>query len=183
MPFRFFHMALGATAVAGMLVALLGLSRVRREPEFGSWAARHGALWFAIATAVNVTAGLGWLVTLSRETLLRFMGGSAFATASLGAGVLLALVALVFGRLAVQSPRPARMILVAARSLALTLLAMILNRDQVRLAALEIAGYSAVPWVVPQWGPMAIFAVLLVVAIVTVVWMVVLLARGKATAR
>ena len=182
-PFRFLHMALGSTAVAGMLVALLGLFRRRREPEFGAWAARHGALWFAIATAVNVAAGLGWLVTLPRETLLRFIGGNSFATAFLGAGVLLALVALVFGLLAVQSSRPAPMVLVAAGSLALALVAMILNRDQVRLAALETAGYPAVPWVVPQWGPMAIFAVLLVVAIVTVVWMVVLLSRGKATAR
>jgi hypothetical protein len=56
---------------------------------------------------------------------------------------------------------------------------MLLTRDTIRRISLELAGFQTVNWVAPQWGPIAIFVVLLVAAVGTVVWMT----RALATAR
>ena len=58
---------------------------------------------------------------------------------------------------------------------------MVLARDQVRLGALESAGFEPVPWVIPQWGNIVVFAGLLVAAVACIVWMVVAFARGGGT--
>jgi hypothetical protein len=176
---RYLHFALGAIAVSGILVALLGLLRRGSDPAFGGWAVRHGMLWFSIPTAINVVFGMVLLIALPRETMLRFMGGDLVATISLAAGVLLALVALILGFLSLQAKEPGGMVKGAFACLILTIVGMILNRDQVRAAALEAAGFEPNAWIAPQWGPIAIFFVLLVAALATVAWMVVALARGK----
>jgi ribosomal protein S12 methylthiotransferase accessory factor YcaO len=44
-------------------------------------------------------------------------------------------------------------------------------RDLARRADLEAAGFRVTPWVVPQWGAIALFAVFLAAAAVTVGWM------------
>ena len=67
----------------------------------------------------------------------------------------------------------------AFHCLLVTLVAMILNRDQVRAGALEAAGFEPNTWIAPQWGPILIFFVLLVAALGAVAWMVVALAKGK----
>ena len=54
----------------------------------------------------------------------------------------------------------------------------VLLRDQVRQGALEAAGFQVQAWVEPQWGPIVIFAVLLVAAIAIIAWMVRALVRG-----
>ena len=176
---RYLHMLLGAAAVAGMAVAVLGLARRGRDPEFGRWAVRHGNLWFSVSTGLNLVAGVLWLVTLPRETMLRFMGQGAAATIAFVLGLLFALGALAMGLLAIPSAEPRGLVRGAAASLLLTLVSMVVMRDQVRAAALEAAGFQANPWVAPQWGPIAIFALLLVAALVLVAWMVAALAKGK----
>ncbi len=55
---------------------------------------------------------------------------------------------------------------------------MVLNRDHVRQASLDAAGFAPAQWVAPQWGPIAIFAVLFVSAIAVVMWMVARLAAA-----
>jgi hypothetical protein len=82
--------------------------------------------------------------------------------------------------LAAYIPRPEKPATVGAVLLALLLLAMILNRDQVRRAALEAMGFEPVAWVAPQWGVISIFAVCLVAALGIVAWMAAALARGGA---
>jgi hypothetical protein len=57
---------------------------------------------------------------------------------------------------------------------------MVLVRDVVRRALLDAAGFQPATWIVPQWGPIAIFLVLLVVAIALVAWMVAALVRAPA---
>jgi hypothetical protein len=180
---RFLHMLLGAVAVAGMAVAHFGLARRKSDPEFGAWAARHGALWFVIPTAINVIAGAWWLIALPREVLLRFMGGSGYATTVLGLGVVLGLASLVLMAIAIYAPDPAGPARAAGGTLVLTLLTMILARDEVRQGMLERVGFRVNPWVEPQWGPIAVFAVLLLISLGTVIWMVATFARSGASSR
>jgi hypothetical protein len=173
---RHLHMVLGAIAVAGLGVAVLGVARTETTPGFGRWAVRTGALACGGATAVNVFAGLWWLAALPREVLLRFMGQDMAALVVLLAGIgltFLGAAVLVFG-----ASRDEGSFAPFVRSAAGTLLAgvvmMILTRDTVRTASLgSQIGSSA--WVVPQWGPIAIFAVLLIVALGSVGWMIMML--------
>jgi hypothetical protein len=175
---RFLHMLVGAVAVSGLVVAFLGVARRRREPEFGAWAIRHGALWFLIATGVNVVVGLAWFVTLPRDTMLQLMGRDLFATAVFGSGIVMGLIAMGLVGMTALSTRPVGVAAAGAGATLLTIVLMILNRDQVRQAALDGAGFAPAQWIAPQWGPIAIFAVLLVAAIAVVIWMVAKLATA-----
>ncbi len=176
---RYLHMLVAAIGVAGMMVAVVGCIRRRADAEFGDWAMRYGARWFVGATCLNLILGLFFLGTQPRATLMRFLGQHLGATVLLGFGVFFALGALMMAFTSIHAPEPHRLLRGAAISLMLTLVMMILMRDQVRRAALDAAGFEPVPWVVPQWGVIGVFLVLLLVAVATVAWMVVALARGR----
>lgn len=176
---RFGHMFLGALAVTGMVVAIFGVIRSGRDEAFGRWAVKYGAIWFVVATALNIVFGLWWLVALPREVMLRFMGQDMLAAASLGLGILFALGVLMMMVMAIQAKNPGGLVRGSAITLLLTLVFMILVRDSVRQGALEQAGFEAVKWVAPQWGILTVFLLLLVGAIVTIIWMVTKLAKGE----
>jgi len=175
---RFLHMLVGAVALSGLVVTILGVVRRRREPEFGAWATSYGALWFLVATGLNVIAGLAWFGTLPRETMQRFMGGDAFVTGVFGAGIIAGLAAMGLMVLTAMSKRPAGPAAGGVAATLVTIVLMVLNRNHVRQASLDAAGFAPAQWIAPQWGPIAIFAVLLVMAIACVVWMVAQLAAA-----
>lgn len=177
---RFLHMLLGAVAVSGLVVVILGVVRHRHEPAFGAWAVRYGAQWFLAATVANVLVGFSWLGALPREVMSQFMGGDAMVTGVFVAGIGAGLGAVALMIRTLTSPRPAGAAVATAAATLLTIILMILSRDHVRQAALDAAGFTPARWVAPQWGPIAIFAVLLVVAIVSVIWMVARLAATTA---
>jgi hypothetical protein len=178
---RHLHMFLGAIAVTGLGIALLGVIRLRTDAAFGRWAVRFGAFVCGTATALNVFAGLWWLAALPREVVMRFMGQDMAAVMILllgifftfgGAGLLI-----LAGASTDQSPRP--FVAGSVVSLCVGIVMMVLTRDTVRRVSLELVGFKAVTWTVPQWGPIGIFVVLLLVAVVSVAWMVRALVRGE----
>ncbi len=179
---RLLHIVLGAVAVAGLAVSHVGLGRSRLDPDFGGWAIRRGSAYFAVATGLNLIAGIWWLAALPKETVMRFMGGNLGAALALTGGVLLGIASLVLMALAISARRPAGIVRGASVALVAALVFMVLTRDQVRTAALASAGYRPAEWIAPQWGLMAIFAVLLVAALALIGGMVVALARGTAGA-
>ncbi|RMF74629.1 MAG: hypothetical protein D6738_05860 [Acidobacteria bacterium] len=178
---RYLHMLLGALATSGMAIALIGALRRSLDARAARYLMRCGSLWFVIPTAINVLFGLWWLIALPRETMLRFMGGSAVASGALAIGLLAALSALLMMAMALGREDPRGLIRGGAWSLGLTLVAMVLMRDQVRQGALEAAGFEPSPWVEPQWGPIVLFVVLLVAALAAVAWMVRAIARPAST--
>lgn len=176
---RFLHVLLGAVAVSGVLVMGLGLSVRSRDPEFGAWALRRGGMWFSTMTGVNLLVGLFWLAALPRDGILRFMGENPGATVVLALGMMFGFSALVLIFMSGSAKHPAPLVKTGIGLVLATLVLMVLTRDHVRQAALETAGFQPVAWIVPQWGPVALFTLLLVAAIAVVVWMVVSLARGR----
>jgi hypothetical protein len=178
---RWLHFLTGAIAVAGMAVSLLGMGTRRLRPEFGEWAMRHGAHWFTAATTVGVGAGAWWLVTLPRPVMLRFMGLGGIATATFAVGIVAGLAALLLGAMAIRPPASAKLVGSAAAALLVTLVAMVFMRDQVRTGMLH-ASFEPTTWVEPQWGVIALFALLLIAALATVAWMAVALAKGRSAA-
>jgi hypothetical protein len=179
---RYLHFLLGAVAVAAAALAGLGLAWRRGNPDLGRWALRRGALWFGATTGVNFAIGLWFLFAQPEERLLYLIGGSKWAAVLLAVGILGALGALAVTPMIVQAQDPAKPLRGLFASLGVTLLAMILLRDQVRTSALAEAGFIPTPWVEPQWGAIAVFLLLLVGAVATIVWMVTTLLRGRAAA-
>ncbi|HEX7709128.1 MAG TPA: hypothetical protein VF701_21910 [Thermoanaerobaculia bacterium] len=179
---RYLHMLLGAVAVAGFVVAVYGAVKVRSESEHGLWAMRRGALWFVAATAINVLTGIWWLGVLPREVMLRFMGRSPVATISLAAGIIAGFVALYMMLSVVRSDRPRPLVMRSIWALLLTLVAMVVSRDEVRRGMLELAEFQTTTWIEPQWGVIAIFLSLLAGGVAATVWMAVVLLRSKPVA-
>ena len=176
---RHLHMLLGAIAVTGLAIAVVGIVAGRRDADFGRWAVRYGAFVCVAATMVNIFAGLWWLAALPRDVLLQFMGRDMRAIGELLAGILLTLAGAGHTILAVTGKRPALMIGISAGTLGAGIAMMLLTRDTVRRLSLDLAGFQTVNWVAPQWGPIAVFAVLFVAAIAAIVWMTRMLAAGQ----
>ncbi len=175
---RLLHMVFGALAVAGFIIACWGVLRLAKDEESGRYALRLGGNWFLAATLVNFAFGIWWMVALPREIMLRFMGRSPLASAALAFGVILAFVTLALVFVGMRRAQPKKPLIAAAVLLLGTLIAMVLARDEVRQGALAAAGFEAVAWVEPQWGPLILFLVLLVGAVLTVAWMLRTLARS-----
>lgn len=168
---RFLHMLLGAIAVAGLVVSIYGVAKLAKDEEHARWAIRYGAVWFVVPTALNFLSGLWWLGMLPREVMLRFAGKNVIATASLTLGALFGLGALIMMTLSINAKQPERLVKGSVWTLVITLVVMLFSRDQVRQGMLEVAGFQLPAWVEPQWGVIAIFAVLLVAALATTIWM------------
>ncbi len=166
---RFLHMALGAIAVAGLLLALLA-RRERADARLQEALVRRGLDVFLATTVVNMMFGFWYLLALREDVRRLFMGGSGHATGLLGLGTALSLVLLLLAwRVRVA---PARSLKPLAWSTLLTLAVMILMRDAVRAGYLAgMADLREIP-VRTQTLNLAIFAALLLGGIVTVAWMV-----------
>ncbi|MCL4847232.1 MAG: hypothetical protein KJ066_11900 [Acidobacteria bacterium] len=179
---RWLHMVLGAVAVAGLGVAALGLARRRGDPAFAAWAMRHGSLWCAAATSLNILTGFWWLALLPTDTLVGFMGRDAASTFVLAIGTLAGLGVLTTSWLAARAEDPSSLVWTGLGLMGVTLVFMALTRDQARWGVLTALGFRPVEWVEPQWGPIALFLVLLVVAFASIGWMLqrIVVERGRA---
>lgn len=178
---RYLHMVLGAIAVAGLAVASYGFVARRSDEAYGTWAMRHGALWFVAATAVNMVVGFWWLFVLPKQVMLRLIGqGAGLAPALwMGVGILLGIGALALGVMVMTGRRLDLAIRGAWIALGGSMVGMVLVRDEVRRATLEPSGFTLTSWTEPQWGVIAIFGVLLIAAFATVIWMGMVLLRPK----
>jgi hypothetical protein len=176
---RYLHVLLGAVAVAALGAALYGVLRRPRDPELGDWAIRRGTTVFGVATAANVFVGMLFLLALPRTVLIRLVGGDAWAMTLLALGILLSIAVAGLALLALGAKEVVRATWAQVWLLAATLVVMVLLREQVRLIALRDAGFEHPGRVATQWGPLAVFLVLLVAAVATIGWMARALARGR----
>ncbi|MEF2230812.1 MAG: hypothetical protein V3571_07775 [Pseudodesulfovibrio sp.] len=74
---RFLHFMIGALALGGLFIALLG--RMKDRDDYVT----VGMAWLSRATMVNLAVGLWFLIALPRPILLKFMGDSLPATLTL----------------------------------------------------------------------------------------------------
>jgi hypothetical protein len=177
---RYLHVLLGAVAVAALGAALFGALRRGRDPGLGAWAIRHGTTVFGLATAANVFAGMLLLLAQPKPVLIRLAGGDSRAMTLLAVGILLGVAAAGLALLALGARNGVRATWALAGLLAATLVVMVLLRDEVRQLALRDAGFEHSAWVVTQWGPLAVFVVLVVAAVATIAWMTRALAASAA---
>jgi len=180
---RYLHMVLSALAVAGLFVVILGLRE--RDHEYKQWLVRHGGLWFAGATMVNVLVGFWFLLVLPDRVRSQFLGGSGLAAGLLAATVVLALGAMVHLLMAANPKKGSRAAIIGIVSGFLAAAVMVYVRDMVRSAYLAPYFRPETLPVAPQWSVIGIFLVLFVGGLATLYWMLAKLAaarRGSAKA-
>jgi hypothetical protein len=175
---RYLHVLLGAVAVASLAAALFGVARRGSEPEMAAWVMRKGTLMFSIATAANIFLGMWFLLAQPREILIRLVGGDVWAMALLALAILLGIATGGSALLALGARNAVRATWAQAALLLATLVVMVLLRDQLRQLALRGAGFEYPTRIETQWGPLAVFSLLLLGAVVTIGWMVRALVRG-----
>lgn len=161
---RFLHLFVGALAVVGLAVLLLGVRRRRSDPDFGQWAIRLGTRWFVGATLAQLLVGPWFLLSLPEPVRRPFLGDRMTESSLLALGIGLGILAilLVLGR----RPRG------AALALGVTLALMAVVRDRVRAGYLAPYFSPQVLQVEPQTAAAVVFFLVLALGLATVGWMV-----------
>jgi len=174
---RYLHMALGALAVAGLFVVILGLRE--RDQQYKEWLVRHGGLWFAGATMTNVLVGFWFLLVLPERVRSLFLGRSGLAAGLLAVTILLALAAMVHLLTAANPKKGNTTTIIGLASGFLAAAVMVYVRDMVRSEYLKPYFDPATLKVAPQWSVIGIFLVLFIGGLATVYWMLTKLAAAR----
>jgi hypothetical protein len=170
---RLLHFLLAATAVTGMVLAVVGAWRFDRGDAEGQRWLRLGVVWFVIPTALQVVIGTWWLISLPRPILMPLLGSDGWTTTIFLTALTCAFVALIIMALAPLAKRAAPWVFGAAALLLVTLVGMILTRDAVRRNMLA-DHFHLDQWnSVPQWNLIGLFLGLFVVSLAIVGWMIV----------
>jgi hypothetical protein len=176
---RYLHMVLGAVALAGLFVVILGLRE--RDQQYREWLVRQGGLWFAGATMINVLVGFWFLLVLPDRVRSLFLGKSGLAAGLLGVSVLLALGAMAHLLMAANAKKGSRPAIIGIVSGFLAAALMVFIRDMVRSAYLEPYFRPETLPVAPQWSVIGLFIVLFIGGLATLYWMLVKLAAARRT--
>lgn len=162
---RFLHFVFGPLAVAGLLVAGLGMWS-RRDPAFGRWATAYGARWFLAATGLQMASGVAFLLSQPPRVLTAVLTGAA---GLLAAAIVLAVFAV--GCLAPPRRVNAPRLRLGASAVGLALVLMLVLRHRVRGAWLAPHFTYETLGVQPQWAAIGLFTGLLLAGVALLGWM------------
>ncbi|PLX99415.1 MAG: hypothetical protein C0622_10685 [Desulfuromonas sp.] len=160
---RYFHMVVGAVAVAGLYLALIGHFRFTKSKVDRDALITKGLKYFTYATGIQIVLGLIFLVTLPKNIMMLFMGGSGYGTLLLLLGLVLGIVAFWFGS--------RNQLAKASISTLVLLVVMILIRDLVRTAYLEPYFSMSDLAVRPEYSPLIFFLVVFVAGLAMIAYM------------
>ena len=161
---RYLHFVTASIAVGGLALALI----YRQGPE----EKRAGGMrWFASATALQFLIGGWFFISLPPAVRLALMGGDIKATALFGVALGAAVLSLVFG---IQ-----RRLWPAMGAVLFTVSVMVLVREAVRTLYLAPVFDAAASVVRPQYVPMAVFGLFVVLGAAAVGYMVRLYLKAK----
>lgn len=162
-PFRYLHMVLGALAVGGLAVALIGRFRADRDLELQAHAEHLGLRVFLFVTLVNTVVGVLYLLSLPRAQMLLFMGRDVGATIAFVAGLLLTVGVLV-------TAWRRRLWLTIGHAVALVYV-MAFMRSWLRSGYLREVFSLDQLQVMPQYSPLLFFFAVLVFGLGCLAWL------------
>ena len=166
---RYLHFVLGALAVSGLGLLVMGLRQ--REDGYRQWLIAQGSSLFTGTTLLNFGVGFWFLVKLPGPVRLAFVGGNGLATALLGVGMLLPLAAVAHLIMAKAHKSPTRQLAIGISCGLLTVAAMVIMRDVLRnLALAPHFSPNQLP-VAPQWSIILLFVFLFLAGLATLYYM------------
>jgi hypothetical protein len=157
---RYLHFVTASIAVGGLFMAITW--KFKQDPKATEYI-HQGMNWFTYATLVQVGVGLWFLISLPQEIMLLLMGGSALYTAVFLLGLAGVTLILVTGF--------KKMVWATTAGLVLTITFMVLMRDLVRNAYLAEYYHPSERTVVPEYAPLFLFLVVLVLGLGAVFYM------------
>lgn len=161
---RYLHFVVGAVAIAGLFLALVGHFNFTKSKVDPAALIEKGMRYFTNATLIQVVLGFWFLLALPRNVMLVFMGRSAYGTALLTLGLLLSGAVIYFGY-------KRKLILTSIVAL-LTMIVMVLMRDLVRFAYLEPYFHPADLAVNPEYSPLIFFLVVFAIGLALIGYMI-----------
>lgn len=167
---RYLHFFIASIAVTGMTLGIFGLYLVKRNHEYSRWLLKLGSRIFMISTLIQIPVGLWFLKALPPEFAAAFMGRDQLVTAVFMASMALMLVAILSTTISSTNADP-RAFLAGLIANSLLILAMIINRHQLRLMYLNPHVKPDEVAVNTQWDLLAIFLVSTVALIIYLVWL------------
>ncbi len=168
---RYLHFLVASVSVAGLLVLIYGLVKLKSDESFGRWAVRYGGLWFVIGTVVQYATGIWFLLALKKDLMMIFMGGNGVATAVFGISVLLSLVSLILILLSFNAQNPRPLSIFGIVLLFLTIVGMAVMRDILRDAYLSDYFKPEQFEVQPQISVLIVFGIVFIAGLITVGYM------------
>lgn len=173
---RYLHFFISAFAVAGMTLGCFGLF-VKHDEQYSQWLIKTGSKIFVAATVIQIPVGLWFLKSLPTQFAANFMGADKIASLVFAASMTLMIIALMASCIsAVSANRMAFLGGLIAN--ALLILAMIVNRHQLRLFHLQNYVKPDSISVSTQWDLLAIFLISTVALIFYLVWLCKLVYRA-----
>ncbi len=158
---RYLHFVCASIAVGGLFLAIVGKikAKIKTGKENDNFKAMisSGMKWFSYATLVQVIIGFWFAISLPNDIILLFLGGSSFATLLFFSGLTGVGTALFFGFNKRVWP--------STGAVVFTIIVMVLMRDMVRAAYLNPYFTLSDLKVEPQYSPMNIFIVTLIIGI------------------
>ena len=170
---RYLHFVVASVALGGLFRALL--AKLRKTTPEREKRISQGMQWFSYATVAQIIIGFWFLITLPREIMFSFMGGAGLNTAIFILGLAGALLSLVFGF--------TRRVWPAVVTTFVTVVFMAIVRDLVRTAFLKPYFQLSDLTLVPQYSPMVVFLIALVLGLGLVGYMLNLAAKCKQEAK
>ncbi len=161
---RYVHMMVSAFAVGGLFTAIIGQIRKKEDPELADKAKNTGMRIFAVLTMVNILLGVWFLIALPKSTMMLFMGQNMVAT-------VLFMVSLVL-TIGVIMTAVKRLIWWSTGLTVVLVYCMAFMRAYVRMGYLEDVFALDQLKVIPQYSPMILFLVTLVIGLGIVAWMI-----------
>jgi hypothetical protein len=161
---RYLHFMVGGTAVGGLFVSLYGRWITRSDRALGDYASAVGMKLFLGLTLVQIAVGFWFLLALPQAQMMLFMGGNNLATLCFVVALLLLASLLVTAF--------KKKIYASTAVLFGLLCAMVLMRDFLRSGYLQEHFTLEMLKVAPEYSPLILFLVTLVVGLALVAWMV-----------
>jgi hypothetical protein len=157
---RYLHFVVASVAVAGLFMAITW--KFKQDPRAEEYS-NQGMTWFFYATIVQVGVGLWFLMSLPKDIMLSFMGGSALYTSVFLPGLAGVVLILVLSLKKMVWPTTA--------GLVFTVVFMVLLRDLVRTAYLAGYYHPSERTVAPEYAPLFIFIAVFVLGLGAVFYM------------
>ncbi len=168
---RLLHMLLGAVAVGGLYVVIVGMFKWKDDRDYGAYLVRTGGRWFGIITVSQVLVGLWFLMALPRDQKMMFLGGNLPATILFVIGFFATIAIIMMANQALKGddPRPGFKKVIALTGV--VLVSMTIMRHMLRDSYLEPVFNTGDLAVKTQGSVLAIFLVLFVGGVVLWVYM------------
>ncbi len=160
---RYLHFVVGAVAVAGLFLALIGHFNFIKSSVDRETLISKGMKYFTYASAIQILIGFWFLMALPKKIMMVFMGASTYGTALLFIGIILGFLVLYVGY--------KKMVMVSSALTLVALIDMIFMRDLVRIAYLEPYFNLSELVVEPQYSSLNFFLITFVLGLALVAYM------------